>query len=171
MGPKHPLPPESLLRELFHVDVENGLLVRRVTRAPNAQAGAIVGTIDGRGYLHVNILNRFYRVHRIIFFLHFGYDPVVEIDHKDTDRLNNRPGNLRPATSQQNAGNVVMYKHNTSGFRGVSKNARTGMWHAQIKIYGKQTYLGKYTTPEEAARVYATAAQKHFGEYARFADV
>ena len=157
---------ETLARHLFRVDAENGLLIRRVTRAHNALAGDAVGSLEKRGYLHVNVLGRFWLVHRVIFLLHYGWQPY-RIDHKDTDKLNNRPDNLRPTTDHLNVGNVAMFAHNTSGYRGVSLNARSGLWVAQIKIAGKQTYLGRYTTPEEAARVYAEAAKAHFGDHAR----
>jgi len=168
MTQRKPLPNRSFLEHLFVLDADNGKLIRRVTRAPNAQAGDVVGTVDGRGYLHVNIQGSFYRVHRIIFFMHYGYDPDSHIDHRDCDKLNNRPENLRPASDQQNAGNVLrMYAHNTSGVRGVSWNTRSRKWHAQIKLFGKQTYLGRFDTKEEAAAVYAEAAKKHFREFAR----
>lgn len=168
MAAKKPLPDVDLLKYLFRLDHETGVLVRNVTRAPNAQKGDIVGSVDGKGYLHVNICGRFYRVHRIIFLLHYGYEPPAHIDHIDGDRSNNRPENLRPATDQQNAGNVLrMFKHNTSGYRGVSLNTRSQKWHAQIKIFGKQTYLGRFDTQEEAAAAYAKAAEDHFGSFAR----
>lgn len=172
MADKKDLPPLDLLEHLFELDEKTGVLRRRVTRAPNARAGDVVGSLDGRGYLHVNISGRFYRVHRIVFYMYYGYDPKTHLDHIDCDKLNNRPENLRPATDQQNAGNVPrMYAHNTSGFRGVSRNSRSGKWHAQIKIFGKQTYLGRFNTPEEAAEAYRAAAKKHFAEFARISDV
>ena len=168
MAAKKPLPDLELLNRLFCLDAEQGILRRRVTRASNAKAGDIVGTVDGKGYLHVVISGRFYRVHRIIYYMHYGYDPGSHLDHVNCDRLDNRPENLRPATDQQNAGNVSrLFKHNKSGYRGVSQNSRSGKWHAQIKIFGKQTYLGRFDTPEEAAQAYAKAAKRHFGEFAR----
>ena len=157
---------EGLARELFRVDAENGLLIRRITRAPNALAGDVVGSLEKRGYLHVSVPGRFWLVHRVIFLLHYGWQPY-QIDHEDTNKLNNRPGNLRPTTDHLNAGNVALHAHNSSGYRGVSFNTRSGLWHAQIKIAGKQTYLGRFSTPEEAAKVYAEAAKKHFGDHAR----
>lgn len=168
MAAKKELPPLSFLRELFEVDVDTGTVTRRVTRAHNALAGDVVGTKDGKGYLHVHIEGRFYRLHRISYYMHYGVDPGAHIDHINGDRTDNRPSNLRPATNQQNAGNVTrMFRHNTSGYRGVSLNRKTGKWHAQIKLFGKQTYLGRFDTPEDAAEVYAAAADKHFGEFAR----
>lgn len=172
MAAKKPLPSAELLHALFRVDAIKGQLIRRVTRAPNAVAGSIVGSEDSKGYLHVNILGAFYRVHRIIFFMHYGFDPESHVDHIDCNRRNNRPDNLRPATDQQNVGNVArMFAHNTSGFRGVSRNSRTGKWHAQIKQHGVQKYLGRFDTPEEAAEVYAKAAKAHFKEFARIPNV
>jgi len=171
MAAKKSLPPENLLRELFVLDAETGVLRRKVTRAHNAVAGQVVGSKDSKGYLHVNIVGRLYRVHRIVFFLHYGYDPDTRLDHIDCNRLNNRPENLRSATDQQNAGNVLrLFQHNTSGYRGVSLNQRSGKWHAQIKLFGKQTYLGRFDTPEEAAASYNEAARKHFGGCVRISD-
>jgi hypothetical protein len=38
---------------------------------------------------------------------------------------------------------------------------------ARIKIDGKHRHLGCFSTPEEARNAYASAAVKHFGEFAR----
>lgn len=167
MAKKKDLPDIALLEELFHFDVERGVLIRKITRAPNALAGSIVGTIDGRGYLHTNILGRFYRVHRLAYLMHYGVDPATHIDHVDGDKLNNRPENLRPATDQQNAGNSKTPQHNTSGFKGVYRHSRGRKWCAQIKRNRITTYLGWFDTPEEAHAAYMAAAREHFGEYAR----
>lgn len=153
------------LAELFEYKPRLGLLVRRVTRAANARKGDAVGTIDGKGYLHVNILGKFVRVHRICFFLRHGWVPP-DVDHEDRNRLNNRSKNLRPATRQQNVGNTGLSRRNKSGFKGVSFNTKRQTWAAQIKINGKQTGLGHFTYPEAAARAYDRAALKHFGEHA-----
>ncbi len=157
----------EFLSELFEYRPRLGVLVRRQARnGRNAWKGRVVGNVDGKGYLHVSILGKFVRVHRLCFFLYHGWVPP-QLDHRDTDRLNNRIVNLRPASQKQNAGNTRMHKHNTSGFRGVSKSTRSGLWHAQIKIDGKQTYLGRFEDPVMAARCYDNAAQVHFGKFAR----
>lgn len=152
-------------QRLFCYDPETGVLTRRITTSSNALAGAVVGTVDGKGYLHVSIRKRFYRVHRICFLLAHGWCPP-EVDHRDRNRQNNREANLRPGTRRGSSGNTGRPKHNTSGFKGVSRNTRTGKWHAQIKVGGKQTYLGRRDTPEEAARLYDAAACEHFGDFA-----
>lgn len=164
MNKRNKLPPLSLLNTLFRVDVKRGLLIRKITRAPNAIKGAVVGTVDGKGYLHVSLLGKFYRVHRLIFFMCHGYEPESGIDHENRNKQNNRPKNLRPADDRQNAGNSSMHKHNTSGFRGVSRHSRGEKWVAQIKIGGKQTYLGWFGNKKGAKKAYDKAAKKHFGE-------
>ena len=161
----------EFLAQLFEYKPKKGLLVRRIARnANNARAGDVVGSVDGKGYLHVNILGKFVRIHRICFFLHYGWLPA-QIDHRDTNRQNNKSKNLRAATQRENAGNTLLHAHNTSGLRGVSLSTKSGLWHAQIKIDGKQTYLGRSANPLVAARYYDRAAKDHFGEFARLNNV
>lgn len=156
----------AFLSERFGYDEDFGMLYRKITVSHNGKAGKYVGTTDGKGYLHVNILNKFVRVHRIIFFLHTRQAPP-EVDHIDGCRQNNLIENLRGATRQQNAGNARLNANNTTGYKGVSRNARTGYYHAQLKIDGKQTYLGRAHDPIIAAEIYNAAAIAHFGTFAK----
>lgn len=51
-------------------------------------------------------------------------------------------------------------KDNSTGFRGVSINRKTGQFIAYIWAEGKNQYLGTYGTLEEAAKVRQTAEQE-----------
>lgn len=86
------------------------------------------------------------------------------IDHKDRDGLNCSRANLRIATSKQNQGNRGINKNNRAGFKGVRWTK--GAWQAAISNKSKRVYLGRYPTPELAARAYDTAARASFGEFA-----
>lgn len=154
----------SRLRELFDYDPQTGHLVRRVSCA-NQLAGSIAGSINAKGHVNVQVDGKLTTAHQIVFFLHHGWLPD-EIDHINRDKTDNRIENLRPCTSSQNKGNMGLLRSNKSGYRGVSFNTRSQKYHAQIKIYGRQTYLGRFDTPEEAALTYNNAAVKHFGKFA-----
>jgi hypothetical protein len=152
------------LHELFNYDPEAGDLIRRV-KVANQPAGLIAGSINARGHLNVQVDGKLYAAHRLVFLYHHGWLPK-EIDHENRVKTDNRIKNLRPATSSQNKGNIQLLRSNSSGYRGVSRNSYSGKWHAQIKIHGKQTYLGRADTPEQAAAIYNQAAREHFGEFA-----
>lgn len=154
------------LNALFAYGPDTGLITRRVARSHNSLAGCVVGTVDGKGYLHVNVSDKFIRLHRLAWFLVHGEVPR-SLDHINNIKTDNRLVNLRPCNQKQNSGNIRPPKHNTSGVKGVSWNTRRGRWHAQIKIDGKQTYLGGFHDKEEAAAAYASAARLHFGDYAK----
>lgn len=87
-------------------------------------------------------------------------------DHRNGDGLDNRRSNLRHATNAENLRNRGATSQNTSGFKGVGLNQRSGRWRASIKIDGRQIHLGMHATPEDAARAYDAAARQHFGEFA-----
>lgn len=152
------------LASLFDYSIVTGKVYRKVKRS-SQPAGREVGTKDGKGYLHVSVNKKFIRLHRLALFLVTGKLPL-QIDHADHIKTHNAWHNIRPCDACRNSGNSGIAKHNTSGLRGVSLNSQSGMWHAQIKIHGKQTYLGRRLDPVEAARLYDAAAIEHFGEFA-----
>lgn len=88
-------------------------------------------------------------------------------DHRDGNTLDNRRGNLRPATCAQNCRNRRKASNNTSGYKGVCFRKDRGTWLASIRTGGpKLTKLGTFKTAELAARAYDAAAAQHFGEFA-----
>lgn len=89
------------------------------------------------------------------------------VDHRDGDGLNNRRSNLRNATKAQNSQNAGPAIHNTSGYRGVSRDHdRDPGWHAYITVDRRRISLGRFSTAEEAAVAYDVMAVRHFGEFA-----
>jgi len=149
---------------LLRYDPETGDLYWRVTKSAKAVAGQKAGSVNQHGHVNLQIDKKMYAAHQIVFLLHHGYIPK-EIDHINRVKTDNRIENLRPCTSTQNKGNVGLLRTNKTGIRGVSINGKTGKYHAQIKINGKQTYLGRFDTAEEAALMYQGAAKLYFGEF------
>lgn len=94
-------------------------------------------------------------------------DPVgIEIDHWDGNTLNDRRFNLRRATVDQNRQNRGKSKTNTSGYKGVHFCKSNGKWAAQISVNKKRKGLGYFSTKEEAALAYNSAAVRFHGEFA-----
>ncbi len=55
----------------------------------------------------------------------------------------------------------------TNVYKSVSYYKPTGKWKAAIKISGKETYLGYFTSEREAAESYNAAAVLYFKKFAR----
>lgn len=89
----------------------------------------------------------------------------LEVDHRDGDGLNNTRSNLRPATRRENQGNSKK-RTGTSKFKGVSYSSANAKWRSQIRVNGKNTFLGFYASETEAATAYDAEARTCFGEFA-----
>jgi hypothetical protein len=138
------------LHELFELGMTSGELTWKVTRG-----GAVAGSRAGftrEGYACVQIEGHDVAAHRVIYAMVSGAWPIGDVDHRNGDRLDNRPGNLRCATRSQNVANQALRACNT--------------WMARIGVNGKSRTLGRYACAEDAGRAYDRAAVEAFGEFA-----
>ena len=159
------------LQKLLRYDPETGRFFWRMSR-PKCRVGAEAGSVlktRSCTYLRVVIDTRRYQAHRLAWLYMTGEWPSVDIDHIDCNGLNNRWTNLRAATRTENLRNSQLRSDNISGYKGVSYNSARGRWISCIKVGDKNLHLGRFDTPEEAHAAYRVAAEKHFGEFARFA--
>jgi hypothetical protein len=149
------------LHELFIADFEAGKLYwRNTSRSPingaGHEAGDEVGCKNNSGYLQVYIRDGSYFVHRILWAMHYGRWPEIEIDHINRDRVDNRGCNMREADRNANA---------TNSAQSDNKELPTGVFHsvngkkliARIRIGGKLKHLGTFDTPEKASSAYQKA--------------
>ncbi len=100
-------------------------------------------------------------LHRVI----MGEPDGLDVDHVSGNGLDNRRLNLRLATKTQNNHNQRIRKDNTSGYKGVYLDAKSGKWRARVKIDGKQHNLGYHNTPEEAHAARCKAANELHGKF------
>lgn len=104
-------------------------------------------------------------MHRVI----AGAAPGEDVDHEDSDTLNNRRSNLRRCTRRQNMGNTPARPQNQLGVKGVCRSKTAGKFIAGIQRHGRSIHLGTFSTIEEAKAAYDAAALREFGEFARSA--
>jgi hypothetical protein len=102
-------------------------------------------------------------MHRLI----LGCPSNKEVDHIDSNGLNNQKSNLRIATHQQNLFNQRKRSGGTSQYKGVCWCKRSERWLAQLVINRKNKVLGYFDDEISAAVAYDTAAMFYFGEFAR----
>lgn len=73
-----------------------------------------------------------------------------EIDHINSNTLDNRKQNLRPADRTLQSRNSSSRRNSTSKYVGVHKHKATGKWCVQIKINYRAKYLGLFSNEEDA---------------------
>lgn len=129
--------------------------------------GVPVGSRRKDGYMRIGLAGKRYLSHRIAWLHFYGEWPSKLIDHVNLNPSDNRISNLRLATHAQNKANRDAPETNKSGFKGVHWNKRNRTWFAQIKVNGKQIYLGSFKTIDEANAARIEGSIRHCGDYAR----
>ena len=156
---------KNLMSVLFDYNEETGDLIWKLPSYLKQRKGEAVGFINEKGYKEVCLNHRRYRIHRLVYFMHYGDVPDI-LDHINNDRTDNRIENLRPADSSQNSYNRKLVGSNKSGIKGVYWSKHNNKWRGQIKVRGKKLHIGYFDTLEEAAVIMKPAREKLHGEFA-----
>lgn len=158
---------QEILKDLFEYR-EDGVLISRVaTSNGKRRPGSVVdGYFDKAGYKICSVGNVNRKYHRLVFLYHHGWLPRF-LDHINRNKGDNRIENLRPASAQQNMGNVPKFKKNaTSAFKGVSFHKHVKKYIAHVKTPNGLAHLGYFKSEKEAARAYDKKAKEVFGVFA-----
>jgi len=159
--PKKPTPEQlELMKERY--DVSGAGLVVKNKYLHSPEVGEPVGCVTKGGYLQLMVLCRTFRIHHVVWFLTYNRWPEQPLDHIDGNRLNNSPENLREVSHRQNQ-KAYSKTRGTVGYRGVCFRKETGKFSARASVNGKETRIGDYDTPEEAAIARDLKAYKEFG--------
>ena len=132
------------------------------------------GTAVGKqaGHLHkkkqrwsVKFQGQLYYCYRIVYYLRTGIDPdQKQIDHAAHETNTNN--NLRLATQSENMANTNIRSDNTSGIKGVSFDKGRNKWKSKINVGGREIYLGRFNTIEEAIHARRAGEVKYHGDFA-----
>jgi len=171
MSKAKPIPPEVV--DYLDYNPENGILTWKKKTSIysaikiNQEAGCKRKRTTGDCHEVIIVFNqKFYKAHRIAYFIYHGVDPKEkQVDHIDGNPLNNKIDNLRLVTNNQNQFNKSFKKNNTSGVVGVCWHKSNKKWRARIYHKNKEISLGYFDDIEEAKAVRVVAEKKYFGKH------
>ena len=150
------------IKDYLSYDPLTGLFTCIKKYAPCIKVGSVLKGGNHLGYKRVQYNKVRYLAHVLAWYMYYGEMPDYAIDHINEDPSDNRVANLRLDINRENTQNISSLQcNNTSGFRGVYWLKLNKCWVAQIKIKGKQTYIGSYKTKEEAHEAYLCAKRKY----------
>jgi len=154
------------LDKVLRYDASTGIFYWLESRG-RASAGSAAGYVNDKGYIAIRINGRAWLAHVLAWLTTTGDMPCQQVDHRDTDRANNRFENLRLSTQLENTYNRSMMSNNRSGVKGVHWHSFSQSWRAVIGVKGKKIQVGTFKTIEQAKEAIAAARESHHKEFAR----
>ena len=146
----------DVVRSRLSYDPETGMFTWKSGRLKGLQAGCL----HRHGYRVIGIDRVQYLAHRLAFFLVYHRWPDPCVDHINGEPADNRICNLREATHGENHQSRALQSNNTSGYTGVCFRKSDHKWIAQIRLKNKLTFLGSFSTPEDAHEAYLKAKRE-----------
>lgn len=148
---------QSQLKNCLDYSRSTGVFVWKTGK----RAGQKAGSVGDHGYRRIQINGKRYLAGRLAYLYVEGEWPPEEIDHMNGDEDDNRWCNLRAASRSENAINRGVQSNNKFGMRGVSWHKGMQKWCANIKIKGKQIYLGSFFYHQDAIHARWKAEREH----------
>lgn len=105
--------------------------------------------IGTSGYVLISNGKFIARIHR---FLMGVTDPLIYVDHSNSDILDNRKDNLRISNAQLNGQNRSKTKNSVSKYIGVTYDKKNDIWNSRLTYNGKTVFSCSVQTEEMAAR-------------------
>ena len=161
----------DVIKKLIHADFESGKMfwkprgldwyydergesyaVAKMKRFETRCSGKeALNTLDSRGFKRGHILRNYFKAHRVIFAMRWGYWPK-QIDHKNGDNSDNRISNLIECDTIMNNRNRKMFATNTSGCTGVRK-MKNGTYSIQIGNGDGRDYVNNISSFDKAVAI------------------
>lgn len=150
------------IKKLLNYDKETGIFTWKEKRNWRANKGDIAGSINHSGYINIKINGKLFKAHRLAWIYVYGYWPIVDIDHIDHIKTNNKISNLRDVSTSINMQNQNCASSiSTTGLLGVCFHKATNKYQASITINKKRIHLGLFLSAEEAYSQYLIAKRKY----------
>ena len=141
------------LREVISYCRDTGEFLWLKTLSARAVAGKSAGGLCN-GYRYISIDGYRTGAQRVAIALSHGSWPEGEVDHIDTNPLNNAINNLRAVSGGVNRQNVRRARsHSRTGILGVNQ-IPSGRYRAHITAQGQSIYSSVVDTADEASTLY-----------------
>lgn len=159
---------QEQLKKILRYDKRTGLFYW-ASNYHTTKVGSVAGNFSSR-YVRIKFGGKGYPASCLAWMYVTGEWPPHEVDHKDTDKHNNRWRNLRSATRVQNAYNARPMRGKKYGtLKGVTWAKGRRKWMAAIRVQGRSTTIGYFDSEKKAYQAYTRKAKELRGEFARVA--
>lgn len=119
--------------------------------------------LDQKGYNRIcltkNSKPKTFKVHRLVADLFIGNpEQKPHVNHINGNKKDNHYSNLEWVTNRENVSHAVLSSSNRSSkYIGAKWDKERGKWVSSITLSGKNKFLGRFDTPEEASEAYKNA--------------
>ena len=121
---------------------------------------------NNNGYNIVSLCNKkcvSFDVHLLVFDA-FGKGKrngrLIQVDHKDNDKVNNNISNLQLLSNRENVSKYQLTQKRSSKYLGVYWNKKAKKWTSQIRIKDNKKYLGLFDNEYNAFLAYQKELKK-----------
>lgn len=152
------------LVDSLRIDFETGkcFWAKKITK--KTVVGEEAGSVRPDGYCRIRFKGKYYYRHRVIFYERNRFLPDV-VDHiKEVDN-GDGVGNIQAATHQQNMMKQNINSLNKSGCPGVSWDTQRNKWLSTIKKDGKNIYIGRFASYDDAVTARINKEKELFGNF------
>ena len=152
---------QNRVRHLLDYDPVTGTLIWKNPTSARVAEGGQAGVLASNGRRYVNIDNKRYLAHRLIWFYTHGQWPSVNLSAKNNDYDDLRLENYVELTAGETARRGGVRSTGKSGIRGVSWDKEKKKWMAHITKDYRSITVGRFHTKEEAQAARERAEQEH----------
>jgi hypothetical protein len=152
------------LKELLTYDPETGIFTWNICSG-NARVGAAAGAIKSNGYITIGIDKKRYHAHRLAWFYIYNEWPLLDIDHINRIKTDNRLCNLRVVSRSENLLNTKVRKDSLSGFNGLYWDESRKRWAVRAWVNGAVKHIARVKTLAEALKLRKNAESAYRGEF------
>lgn len=154
------------LKQVLRYDPDTGEFFN-VCSGRKRVIGAKAGSVSRDGYVKLCIDRQIYFGHRLAWLYTHGRFPTKFIDHINRNRQDNRIANLRECDYADNQHNSIKPKKAGRLVGAFKRNKRHPLsWYSEIRVNGKDHFLGNFATELDAHRAYMDAKQRLHPTYA-----